>query len=208
MSGDETEHLREEVAELKAQLASTDTSAAAAHQAAPRSGRWRSWVAGLLIVLAAILAPLSVVAAWARDEVGNTDRYVATVTPLASDPDVQAAVTNRITNEIINVLNIPELLDQTVTALSTLGSAPDSRTSLTSLATPLANGVRSFISDKVAAFVASDAFQQAWIAANREAHKAMVAVRHRQGQRDDHHEQRHSERQPRGCHQHHQDSAH
>ena len=113
-------------------------------------------MAGFLIAIAAILAPLSVVATWARDEVSDTDRYVATVAPLASDPDVQAAVTDRITNEIVNVLNVPELLDQTVAALSNLGLPPRLMESLTSLATPLADGVQCFIHDKVAAFVGSD----------------------------------------------------
>ena len=36
-------------------------------------------VATLLIVIGCILAPLSVVAVWAKNQVTNTDRYVATV---------------------------------------------------------------------------------------------------------------------------------
>jgi hypothetical protein len=43
-------------------------------------------VATLLIVVACVLAPLGVVAVWARNQVTNTDRYVATVAPPASDP--------------------------------------------------------------------------------------------------------------------------
>ena len=172
MSNEETVHLPDGVAEPTAKLADAD----AGSRRAPRSGRWRSWVAGFLIAIAAILAPLSVVATWTRDEVGNTDRYVDTVAPLASHPDVQAAVTDRITKEIVNVLNVPELLDQTVSALGNLGLPPRLIESLTSLATPLATGVQSFVHDKVAAFVSSDAFEQAWIAANRQAHQAMVSA--------------------------------
>jgi hypothetical protein len=142
----------------------------------PRRGRWRTWVATILIVIFAILAPLSVVAIWTRDEVGDTNRYVATVTPLASHPDVQAAVTKRITNEIVTRLNVPELLDQTVEALGNLGLPPRLVESLTSVATPLVDGVQTFVHDRVAAFVSSDAFEQAWIAANRQAHTSMVAA--------------------------------
>ena len=43
--------------------------------------RWRTTVAILCIVIACVLAPLSVVAIWTRNQVTDTDRYVATVTP-------------------------------------------------------------------------------------------------------------------------------
>jgi hypothetical protein len=38
--------------------------------------RWRAVVATLLIVVACVLAPLSVVAVWTRQQVTDTDRYV------------------------------------------------------------------------------------------------------------------------------------
>ena len=41
-----------------------------------RGGVWRTVVATTLIILAALLAPLAVVASWADDQVGDTDRYV------------------------------------------------------------------------------------------------------------------------------------
>ena len=53
-------------------------------------------VATLLIVLACVLAPLSAVAVWTRNQVTNTDRYVETVSPLADDPAIQAAITDQI----------------------------------------------------------------------------------------------------------------
>jgi hypothetical protein len=63
----------------------------------PRRRRWRTVVAVLLIVLGCVLAPLAGVAVWARNQVTNTDRYVATVAPLASDPAIQNAVADKIT---------------------------------------------------------------------------------------------------------------
>src|SRR6201995_3011376 len=57
-----------------------------------RSGWWRPVVATVLLVLVGLLAPMSVLATWAHDEVGDTDRYVQTVAPLASDPAVQNAI--------------------------------------------------------------------------------------------------------------------
>ncbi|MEV0910164.1 hypothetical protein [Streptomyces hokutonensis] len=49
-------------------------------------------VAALLVVVGCVLAPPGVVAAWTADTVSDTDRYVRTVTPLASHPDIQDAV--------------------------------------------------------------------------------------------------------------------
>lgn len=59
--------------------------------------RWRSLVATLLIVIGCILAPLAGVAVWAKSQVTDTDRYVATVAPLASDPAIQNAVADKVT---------------------------------------------------------------------------------------------------------------
>jgi type VI protein secretion system component VasK len=86
----ELERLRAEVATLRSQLRGAGGDA-------ERRQRWRTIVAALLLVLACVLAPLGVVAVWARNQVTNTDRYVATVAPLASDPAIQQAITDRIT---------------------------------------------------------------------------------------------------------------
>ena len=72
----------------------------------PRQGRWRPWVAGVLIACGALLAPLSVCARWAHDPVAETDRYIERFSPLATDPAVQAAVIDRITTEIITRLQV------------------------------------------------------------------------------------------------------
>lgn len=78
--------------------------------------RVRSLVAILLVVVGCVLAPLGVVAAWTADTVGDTDRYVKTVAPLASDPDIQNAVANRVTSAVMDHLDLTALLS---------GAAPD-----------------------------------------------------------------------------------
>ena len=47
---------------------------------------------------------------------------------------------------------------------------------LTSFAVPISNAVRGFTSEQVERLVASDTFEDAWIAANREAHASLVAA--------------------------------
>jgi hypothetical protein len=76
--------------------------------------RWRTILAVLLIVVGCVLAPLAGVALWARNQVTNTDRYVRTVAPLASDPAIQQAVADQITAQIFSYLDVQGLTNQTV----------------------------------------------------------------------------------------------
>src|SRR5262245_12027902 len=59
---------------------------------APRPSRWRAGAAAVLIVLGVILVPLTAVSWWVRGTLTDTDKYVAAVAPLASDPAVQSTV--------------------------------------------------------------------------------------------------------------------
>jgi hypothetical protein len=129
------------------------------------------------LVLLAIVAPLTVVATWAHDEIKDTDRYVATVAPLASDPAVQSAVSQRLTDLIMSNLDVKAVTDQAVQALSARQDlSPQVVTGLQALSVPLANGVENFVSERVQRLVASQTFADAWEQANRVAHAQMVAV--------------------------------
>ena len=170
----ELERLRSENAALRAQ-------GQAAGPRPPRPGgrqRWRSIVAVLLIVLGCVLAPLAGVAVWARNQVTNTDRYVATVTPLASDPAIQQAVTDQITAQVFTYIDIQALTTQVVDALAARvegrGLPPQAAVALQGLAGPVANGVQGFVRTQVERVVQSQAFEDAWIQANRAAHEALV----------------------------------
>ena len=97
----ELERLRAEVSYLRAQQADrngTPPEAAAAPGA--RHGRWRAPVAVLAIFLGCVLALVSVLGVWAANQVSNTDRYVANVTPLIGDPAIQGALSTKITAAI------------------------------------------------------------------------------------------------------------
>jgi hypothetical protein len=165
----------QELARLRAQVAELESRVGPAGSGR-RTGWWRPWVAGVLITIGALLAPLSIVAAWAHDEVSNTDRYVATVAPLGSDPAVQNAIINRITTEIFARLDVKAVTNEAVDALAAQGLPPRVADSLRALSTPLANGVRSFVTERVTRIIKSPEFADAWVAANREAHTQLVAV--------------------------------
>jgi hypothetical protein len=168
----ELERLRAEVARLRA------TTAVVAEEHRPRPagrGRWRAVVASLLIVVGCVLAPLSAAAVWTRNQVTNTDRYVATVAPLANDPAIQAAITDQITAQVFRYIDVQGLTTQAVEALTERGGLrPQVAAQLQALAVPIASGVESFTRTQVAKVVQSDAFADAWVQANRAAHAELV----------------------------------
>ena len=133
-------------------------------------------VATLLIVIGCILAPISVVAVWTKNLVTDTDRYVATVAPLASDPAIQSAIADKITAEVFTHLDVVGITNQAVDALAERGLPPLVANQLHALSQPLSSGVQSFVRDQVGKVVASDAFVNAWLTANRAAHQALVAA--------------------------------
>ncbi|WP_335992093.1 hypothetical protein [Glycomyces sp. MUSA5-2] len=147
---------------------------AAARRAGTRSGRRGArWVgASVVLVLAALIGMLSVVVLYGRDQLLDTDRYVATVAPLAQDDDVRAAVSDRVAEAVNEHLDIETYIDQAVDAIQTRG-APDA---LDALAAPIASAVDGFVDDQVRAVVYSDRFAQLWTGANATAHEAVAAI--------------------------------
>jgi hypothetical protein len=158
---------RAELEALRAEVAGTHTGRKG--QAA-RGGRWVGAVA--LFVVSAVLFSASVIAVFVRSQLLNTNRYVETVSPLARDPAIQDAVTNRLTDEFMTRLDIAGLTQQLANDLKARG-IPDV---VDQLVSPVVGGVRSFISDQIHRVVTSDTFAQIWDSANRVAHEELDAV--------------------------------
>lgn len=143
-----------------------------------RSGsRWRSFWSAVLIITACVLAPLSVVAVWARGEVTDTDRYIATVGPLADDPAVQAAVSERISDELLAQVDIPALTAEFVSVVTENRKLTErQQAALTALEGPVNSGIESFIRDKVTEVVQSPQFAAVWTQANTRLHQELNAL--------------------------------
>ncbi|MER6489629.1 hypothetical protein [Streptomyces griseorubiginosus] len=142
----------------------------------PRAARhhpFRSLGSVLLILLAALLAMLSVVAVWANSIVQDTDRYVKTVGPLASDPDVQKAATNRITTAVLAQIDVDALVKQLTDAASAKGVPPQAAKLLGNLDGPIESGLKQLVSGTVERVVSSSAFETVWVNGNRRAHAAL-----------------------------------
>jgi hypothetical protein len=141
-----------------------------------RRGWWRPVVAGVLVALAALMAPLSVLATWASGQIQDTDRYLATVAPLADDPDIQDAIAARIEQVVFSYLDLDAATDQLVEALDTPSLPPEAAATLRALSGPLGTGVQGFVQERIVELVRSDAFATAWVEANRTAHTELVAA--------------------------------
>jgi hypothetical protein len=141
---------------------------------------WRTPVAVILIVIGCLLAPVSVLAVWAANEVGNTDRYVATMEPLVHNPAIQNALTSKITAEITTRLNVTGYADQAAADLSSRG-LPKASTLLKSVAPSIASGVAGFIHGQVHKIVTGPRFASLWVKVNTIVHQELVMALSGQG---------------------------
>ncbi|MEV4557093.1 hypothetical protein AB0K51_08855 [Kitasatospora sp. NPDC049285] len=160
-----------ELAELRKRIAVLEK------QKPPRPRhRVRSFFAVVLILLAAVLTPLAVVASWSKAQVTDTDRFVATMAPLASDPAVQGALANRITDAVMQQLPITDLINSAAPA-----DKPVLDAALAKLGPALTSGLTGFVHDQVQRFLQSDAFAGIWANVLRSAHAAFDKVLTGQG---------------------------
>jgi hypothetical protein len=131
---------------------------------AQRPNRFRRILAPVLLVLTVFVFTITVPAAWGNRTVLNTDRYVATVAPLAEDPAVQASIARKVTVQIFDALDVQGKL---------AGVLPEN---LAILSAPMTNAVQGFVEEQVLKVVQSDAFATFWEEANRFVHTQVLAI--------------------------------
>lgn len=139
------------------------------------------------MAVAMITLPLAMMSSWVVAFVGDDDRYVSTVAPLATDPVVKKAAVTYIERETFSVLEnsdeFPALLkslDLSCLGIdsSALGGFADLINSFLGpqLMTQIEPLIRPGIHAAVVQAVASPAFAQVWVTANRTAHGQVVAA--------------------------------
>ncbi|MFC4465963.1 hypothetical protein ACFPH6_15760 [Streptomyces xiangluensis] len=115
----------------------------------------RKVLSAVLILLGCLLVPLGGLSVWAKYEIGDTRRYVATMGPLATGSEVRGAVTDTVTDGIMTKVEAGSLEGE----------------------------VRRFVREAVRSFTGTPAFRAAWDTANRAAHDAVL--RALRGESDD-----------------------
>ncbi len=118
----------------------------------------------VLLTLGALLVTVAVPAIWARNLVLNTDRYVQTMAPLASDPGLQAGVVKAIDKQFNDNVDIEALAKDVLPSKAGI------------LAGPLESAAQGLVNTVATRFVESAAFVTIWKDMNRIAHKEIVAV--------------------------------
>jgi len=160
LSPEEVERLRGEVDDLNNKVEKLENRPARRH-------RTRKVVAVILVILTVFTVALAFPGAWVRRTTVNTDRWVATVGPLAQDPAVQEYLARTITEETFTALGV----EAKVTAL-----IQEKAPQLAFLAVPITTSVQGFVQDQVAKLVQTQAFQDLWVEANRFAQTQIVAI--------------------------------
>ncbi|MEV6396834.1 hypothetical protein AB0M39_18965 [Streptomyces sp. NPDC051907] len=141
-----------------------------------RHRRLRLAGASLLLVLAVLLAPITVVATWVNSEVTDVDRYEQTVSPLARDPAVQDLMINRVTDGLVDKIDVRKITDTLADALADRDAPRFLVDAARALDEELKGGLRTVVHYTVDRVVTSDAFAKAWDTIHRGAHTAAMNV--------------------------------
>ena len=160
----DSEALQREVDELRGRNAELE----AIQHASPaqRAGRIaRSTAAVILIVVGVLCFTIAPLAIWGRNLVLNTDRYVATLKPVASDPGVQDAVIRAVDNQVNSHIDIKSYISDVLPPRAAQA-----------LAGPLQSAVTGLVNTVTTKFVQSDAFQTLWVEMNRAVHQSLQHI--------------------------------
>jgi hypothetical protein len=129
-----------------------------------RGPRWRRITSWVLLVLACLLAVVSVVVVFARNQLLNTDAYVNTMAPLASDPAIQTQLATRVSGELIARTDLNQRVQNALPPKAGF------------LATPITSEVKNTTYSITLKAVQSPQFEKLWVGLNRASHKQLVNV--------------------------------
>jgi hypothetical protein len=154
---------------------------------------WRKWLALLLVVLTTLAMVAATLAVWAHRTIFDTDTFMETVEPALDDPAFYAAVSRRVSDEILGALDIQTRVTDALTRLDeylseTLIDALEvgergrellsrfDRPSLAALAPSVTEFLETRIVERTNQFVTSDEFRSAFPQLVRRAHEVSVAL--------------------------------
>ncbi|WP_439594082.1 hypothetical protein [Microbacterium sp.] len=141
-----------------------------------RRGWWRGLLSAVVIVIATILVPVSIVTGWARLQLVDEEAFVATMAPLVDDPSVQGMIIDETVDAINAQVDFDQLTANVFDGIVDLGLPPRAAQALGLLQAPAADGLRGLVSQTVTRVVESDAFSDVWAGTTRAAHRALTTA--------------------------------
>src|SRR5271155_294824 len=130
----------------------------------PRARRTRGISAWVLVVLASLLIPVSVISVWAIRTVTNTDQYVATMAPLARNQVIVDHLASRATDALFST----HIVQKKVTEALPAKAKP--------IVTPIVNEVHSYVYGLALKVFESPKFGRLWDTLNRRSHDAVIDI--------------------------------
>ena len=110
----------------------------------------RTIAAGLCLAIATVLLPFSMLSYWGQKTLTDTEQFVATVQPLASEPEIIDAIATTVTTALTKDLN----LEAQVENLLPPAAAP--------LAGPISAAIPTFVNQLTVKLLSTEQFQQIW----------------------------------------------
>ena len=136
----------------------------------------RSIVAGIVLTIAVLMAPIAAMGTWARLQLVDSDRFVETFAPLAQDPDVQDFVADQVSAAIHEQVDFDAVVGELFDGLRALDIPPRAASALSLLQAPAASGLTSLVDGVIHDVVASDQFADIWAQSLRVTHERAVAI--------------------------------
>ncbi len=130
----------------------------------PRARRTRGIIAWVLVVLASLLIPISVISAWAITTVTNTDQYVATMAPLARNQAIIDHLATKATDELFST----HVVQNKVTDVLPPKAKP--------IVQPIVAQVKTYVHGIALNVFQSDQFGKLFDALNRRSHQTVIDI--------------------------------
>ncbi|NUP21542.1 MAG: hypothetical protein HOZ81_36845 [Streptomyces sp.] len=146
----------------------------AAHQTSAPGRIARATASAVLIVVTCVLVPLALITVWVHDIALDTDRYVDTVAPLATEPAIQDAAVDRISDAVDTRIDGEQAAAELADWLKSQGLPPRATAAIRGLGPQIDSAVDGAVNRVVTRIVHSDAFATVWKDANERAHNAVV----------------------------------
>jgi len=134
----------------------------------------RKTASAVLIVLTCILVPIALITVWVHDIALDTDRYVSTMAPLATDPAIQDAAVRRTVQAVDVRVDGRQVTSDIAAWMQSQGLPPRAAQAVKGLAPQFDSAVEQSVTKVATRFIHSDRFAAVWTGANRTAHSAVV----------------------------------